>query len=98
MGNAVELSNNIIQKGLAFGRDWSGTVVNSELPKGAPRSCPAGSMAEVGLRWCGATPPSTETEDLDVKVCEEAITAASTHGNDCRKAVAAGNGQSPSAA
>jgi hypothetical protein len=23
------LSNNIIQKGLAFGRDWSGTVVNS---------------------------------------------------------------------
>jgi hypothetical protein len=26
--NVVELSNNIIQKGLAFGRDWSGTVVN----------------------------------------------------------------------
>jgi hypothetical protein len=24
-----ELSNNIIQKGLAFGRDWSGSVVNS---------------------------------------------------------------------
>jgi Protein of unknown function (DUF3489) len=24
-----KLSNNIIQKGLAFGRDWSGTVVNS---------------------------------------------------------------------
>jgi hypothetical protein len=23
------LSNNIIQKGLAFGRDWSGTVINS---------------------------------------------------------------------
>ena len=31
-------------------------------------------MAEVGLRWCGATPPSTETEDLDVNLCEEAIT------------------------
>ncbi len=24
--------------------------------KGAPRSCPAGSIAEVGLRQCGATP------------------------------------------
>src|SRR5262245_49063617 len=55
-------------------------------------------MAEAGLRWCGATPPSTETEDLDVKVRQEAITAASTHGNDCRKAVAAGNGQSLSTA
>ena len=95
--NAVELSNNIIQKGLAFGRDWSGTVVNPERMR-APRSCPAGSMAEVGLRWCGTTPPSTEMEDLDVKVCDEAITSASTYGNDCRKAVAAGNGQFPSAA
>jgi hypothetical protein len=73
---AVELSNNIIQKGLAFGRDWSGTVLNPER-KRAPRSCPAGSMAEVGLWWCGATPPSNETEDLDVQVCEEAITSAS---------------------
>ena len=24
--------------------------------KGAARSCPAGAIAEVGLRWCGATP------------------------------------------
>jgi hypothetical protein len=51
---AVELSNNIIQKGLAFARDWSGTVVNTERMR-APRS-----WAEVGLRWCGATPPSNE--------------------------------------
>jgi hypothetical protein len=28
--SAPTLSNNIIQKGLAFGRDWSGSVVNSE--------------------------------------------------------------------
>jgi hypothetical protein len=88
--------NNIIQKGLAFGRDWSGTVVNPERLR-APRSCPAGFMAEVGLWWCGATPPSTETEDLNVKVCEEAITLAGTHGNDCRRTVTA-DGQSPSAA
>ena len=95
--NAVELINNIIQKGLAFGRDWSGTVVNPERMR-APRSCPAGSMAEVGLWWCGATPSSTETEDLDVNICEEAIISAIAQGNDCRKAVAAGNGQSRAAA
>jgi len=94
--NAVELSNNIIQKGLAFGRDWSGTVVNPERMR-APRSSPAGFMAEVGLRWCGVRPPSTETEDLDVKVCEEAITSASTDGSACRKAVAVSRGQFPSA-
>src|SRR5262249_53667889 len=39
--------------------------------KGAPRSCPAGCIAEVGLRWCGAT-PRNRTEDLDVKACKEA--------------------------
>jgi hypothetical protein len=27
--SAPTLSNNIIQKGLAFGRDWSGSVINS---------------------------------------------------------------------
>ena len=31
--------------------------------RGAPRSCPAGSIAEVGLRECGAT-PRNRTEDL----------------------------------
>src|SRR6266404_4605311 len=97
LSSRPQTSNNITQKGLAFGRDWSGTVVNPERLR-APRSCPAGSMAEVGLWWCGTTPPSTETEDLDVKVCEEAITSASTHGNDCRKAVDTGNGQSPATA
>jgi hypothetical protein len=46
------LGNNIIQKGLAFGRDWSGV---SSIPdaEGAPRSCPAGgcrpsSMLSIG--------------------------------------------------
>jgi hypothetical protein len=32
---------------------------------------PAGVIAEVGLRWCGAKPSSTE--DLNDKVCKEAI-------------------------
>jgi len=97
MTQAAPTSNNIIQKGLAFGRDWSGTVLDPERMS-APRSCPAGFMAEVGLRWRGTTPPSTETEDLDVKVCDEAITSASTDGSACRKAAATSRGQFPSAA
>jgi hypothetical protein len=44
--------------------------------KGAPRSCPAGCIAEVGLRWCGAT-PRNRPEDLNVKVCKEATDGVS---------------------
>src|SRR5215470_19345695 len=45
-----KLSNNIIQKGLAFGCEQSGTVTVPGAPR--PReSCPAGCMAEAGLRW-----------------------------------------------
>jgi hypothetical protein len=46
----LQTSNNIIQKGLAFVREQSGTAT---VPGAArPReSCPAGCMAEVGLRW-----------------------------------------------
>jgi hypothetical protein len=32
--------------------------------KGAPRSCPAGSIAVAGLRWCGGA--ANRTEDLNV--------------------------------
>ena len=51
--------------------------------KGAGRSCPAGAIAEVGLRWCGAT-PRNRTEDLDVKVCKEVTdgVSASRRSND----------------
>ena len=51
--------------------------------KGAPRSCPAGSIAEVGFRWCGAT-PRNRMEDLNVKVCKEATdgVSASRRSND----------------
>ena len=62
-----KLSNNIIQKGLAFGCDWSGTVCDSGR-QGAPRSCPAGLLAEVGLRWRRQDAAMNRTEDLDVKV------------------------------
>src|SRR6266481_8124340 len=73
--NVPELSKNIIQKGLAFARDWSGTVAHSGS-KDAQRSCPAGSVADAGLRWCGATPLSTERRISNVKGCEEIITRA----------------------
>jgi hypothetical protein len=38
----------------------------SSIPgaEGAPRSCPAGLMAEVGLRWCGINAASTERRIL----------------------------------
>jgi hypothetical protein len=39
----------------------------------AQESCPAGLLAEVGLRWCGATSPYAELEDSDAKVFKEAF-------------------------
>jgi len=65
-----KLSNNIIQKGLAFDRDWSGTVAIPD-PRGVPRSCPAGLLAEAGLRWWRRDAALNRTEDLDVKVGED---------------------------
>jgi hypothetical protein len=55
--------------------------------KGAPRSCPAGSIAEVGLRWCGAT-PRNRTEDLNVKVCKEATDRVSASRRSNYKIIA----------
>ena len=40
--------------------------VNSGRP-GALRSCPAGSSAEVGLRWCGGRAAAYRMEDLNVR-------------------------------
>src|SRR5439155_15509920 len=39
---------------------------------------------DVGLRWCGATPLSTETEDLHVKVSQEAISWIERRGRCCK--------------
>ena len=60
------------QKGLAFGRDWSGTVPSDLGAKGAPRSCPAGLIADAGLRWCDGDAVTNRMEDLNVKVGQEA--------------------------
>src|SRR5262249_25639986 len=51
---------------------WSGTVTHSGS-QDAQRSCPAGSVADAGLRWCGATPLSTERRISNVEGCEEII-------------------------
>jgi hypothetical protein len=50
LSSPPQTSNDIIQKGLAFGREQSGTVTipGATRPSG---SCPAGYMAEVGLWW-----------------------------------------------
>src|SRR5262249_1762878 len=50
LSSLPQTSNNIIQKGLAFVREQSGSVIvpGTKRPSG---SCPAGCMAEVGLRW-----------------------------------------------
>jgi hypothetical protein len=50
LSSPPQTSNNIIQKGLAFGREQSGTVTVPGT-KRASGSCPAGYKAEVGLRW-----------------------------------------------
>src|SRR5260221_5508246 len=79
------------------GKDWlSATIgaVVSSIPgaEGAPRSCPAGLMAEVGLRWCGVDAAFNRTEDLDVKVSKEALSSAIRSGW-CRKGPATGHGR-----
>jgi len=50
LSSRPETSNNIIQKGLAFVRKQSGTVTVPGVSS-ASGFCPAGCMAEVGLRW-----------------------------------------------
>ena len=45
-----------------FRKNWQSAATGAVLSpiqgaEGAPRSCPAGWVAEVGLRWCGVTPP-----------------------------------------
>ena len=86
--NAPELSNNIIQKRLAFDRDWSGTVI-TRAPKGAQRSCPAGSMADRGASVVRRDAAINRTEDLNVKGCEEIITCIESFCY-CSKALSAG--------
>jgi hypothetical protein len=65
LSSLPQTSNNIIQKGLAFVCEWSGSVTVLGT-KRASGSCPAGCMAEAGLRWWRRTTPHHATEDPDV--------------------------------
>ena len=64
------LSNNIIEKGLAFGRHRSGTVVNSGAPSAFRRSCPARPHGRDGASLVRRDAAINRTEDLNVEVCE----------------------------
>jgi len=50
LSSLLQTSNNIIQKGLAFVCERSGTVTVPDARR-ASGSCPAGYKAEVGLWW-----------------------------------------------
>jgi hypothetical protein len=62
----AQTSNKIIQKGLAFVRERSGSVTVPGTWR-ASGSCPAGCMATAGLWWWRQRRRRNPTEDPDVK-------------------------------
>jgi hypothetical protein len=69
---APELSNNIIQKGLAFTGDWSGTVVKSG-PHERPGILPRRLVGRGGASVVRRNAAINRMEDSDAKVCKEAF-------------------------
>ena len=59
----------------------------SSIPgaEGAPRSCPAGLMAEVGLRWCGVDAALTERRILMSKSIRKRSSASSAAAGGAAK-------------
>ena len=82
-----KLSNNIIQKGLAFGRDWSGSVVNSGR-QGRFEILPRRLDGRGGASVVRRNAAIDRTEDLDVKVREYAISCIIGGACSCCKALA----------
>ena len=72
MIQSAQTSNNIIQKGLAFGRDWSGTVVTPGS-RSAPEILPRRRFGLGGASVVRRHAANYRTEDLNGKACEEAI-------------------------
>jgi hypothetical protein len=70
--SAPELSNNIIQKGLAFIGDWSGTVVKSG-PHERPGILPRRLVGRGGASVVRRNAAITRMEDSDAKVFKEAF-------------------------
>src|SRR5258707_2502747 len=69
----------MIQKGLAFGRDWSGSVVNSGRG-GCPEILPRRPDGRGGASVVRCRRRFNRTEDLDVKVSKEALSSAIRSG------------------
>jgi hypothetical protein len=68
-----KLSNNIVQKRLAFFRERSGTVVNPRC-RTALRDPALPAYRRGGASVVRREAVINRTEDLDAKICEEAIT------------------------
>jgi len=83
--SALGLSNNIIQKGLAFGRDWSGTVASSGR-YGRSEILPRRLVGRDGASVVRRNAAMNRTEDLHVKVCEEAAGCVIDNACSCRTA------------
>src|SRR5438874_5687969 len=75
-----QLSNNIAQKGLAFGRDWSGTVANSGRQR-CPEILPRRLVGRDGASMVRRDSASMRTKDLHDKVRKEAFNNASKTGS-----------------
>jgi hypothetical protein len=69
---APELSNNIIQKGLAFIGDWSGTVVKSG-PHERPGILPRRLVGRGGASVVRRNAAINRMEDSDATICKEAF-------------------------
>ena len=74
-----QTSNNIIQKGLAFVCERSGSVTVPGT-KRALGSCPAGYKAEVGLRWRRQMTPHQRKGDPDGYKTHQYPNRHSVHG------------------
>jgi hypothetical protein len=70
--SAPELSNNIIQKGLAFIDHWSGTVVRYG-PHECPGILPRRLVGRGGASVVRRNAAINRMEDSDAKVCKEAF-------------------------
>ena len=70
----MSLSDNIVQKGLAFGRYWSGTGPLISGRQGRPEILPRRLHRRGGASVVRREAVINRTEDLNVKVCEEAVT------------------------
>ena len=76
--DAMKLSNNIIQIGLAFGSDWSGTVVNSGRLRTLRDPAPPACWPRWGFGGGGTMPPGTKWRISMSKSATKRLAAASS--------------------